>query len=98
MALATLFTEQKGSFPTVDVKALATDATEQRAEKAALTNAEADVDNMRKTLAEKQIKRYARFTSALKAARGAFRGDPATLALLEPFKRVSRVRVKKDAV
>lgn len=96
-AMAKLFAEKKWSFPNVDVKTLAADATEQRAEKAALTKAESEVDNMRKTLATKQVVRYKRFSSALAAARGAFKDDPATLALLEPFKRSATGRPKKDA-
>ena len=87
---AQLATTEGWQFPGVDVAQVATDATDQRNERAQHDAAESQFDKLHETFGLAQEARYDRFAAALNAARGAFRSNKAVLAQLDHFRRSAR--------
>ncbi|MFZ5467985.1 MAG: hypothetical protein ACOZIN_00995 [Myxococcota bacterium] len=87
-ALVELF--RKNNWGLVDLARLATDAVEQRKERAFHVAAQAEFAKVHEAFGRAQHERFKRFAAALNAARGAFRNNPEVLAQLDVFKRVRR--------
>ena len=96
VALVALYTKRKWAFSNVDLKQLAVDSKDQRDERTKFDEVEGEYLKLRHDFGEAQAERHARFSSALNAARGAFKNDKSVMTELGKFKR-SVTRAKKPA-
>jgi hypothetical protein len=87
VALVDLFAKNKWSFSGVDLSQLKSDTGDQRAERKEHDAAEIAWNETHHTFGVAQAARAARFSSALNAARGAFKNDARVRKQLERFKR-----------
>jgi hypothetical protein len=79
--------EKSFVFSSVDLARCEQDVVDLHAERAAHDAAEATYRELHTKFALAQRDRYIRFSQLLEAARGAFRSDPAMLAVLKSFTR-----------
>lgn len=96
-ALANLFKSKGWSFSNIDSKQLAADAITQRSERTDHDATESTWLNVHEKFGLAQEERYRLFSSALNAARGAFRNDKAVMKELNKFNRSMRGPKKKTA-
>lgn len=85
--LVKLARERNFIFSSVDLTRCEKDIAEQTAERAEHDAAEAKYREVHTKFALGQRERFVRFSQLLEAARGAFRSDPAMLAVLKKFNR-----------
>ena len=83
-------------FSNIDFKRMAQDVIDQRSERSEHDLEEVKFNHKHETFGLNQEARHGRFSSALDAARGAFKNDKAVMAQLAKFKRSVR-RNKKVA-
>lgn len=88
--LAKLYQDKGWAFSGIDNRRLIKDAAEQRQERAEHDSVEGQYLHLHESFGLAQEARYERFSAALNAARGAFRGDKAAMAELDRFKREAR--------
>ncbi len=95
MALSELYVKQGWTYLSPELLTKA--ALEQRHERAAVDALAALYFETREAFARAQHQRHATYQAALAAARGANRNEPATLKMLEPFRRKSTRRARTNA-
>ena len=93
--LANLFKEKGWSFSGVDVDLLLKDAQDQRTERSSHDKLESQYLATHETFGVNQEARHQRFSSALNAARGAFRNDKSVTVELDAVKRSVAKTAKK---
>jgi len=93
--LSNLAQDKGWDFPGDAVAQLVADADAQHAERAALEASRIALVAQHETFGLKQLARYKRFLSLLKAARAMFRDDKVVLAELDRFNRANSGRPRK---
>jgi hypothetical protein len=86
-ALVKLAREKNFVFSSVDLARCEQDVVEQNADRAEHDTAETKYREIHAKFALGQRERYVRYSQLLEAARGAFRSDPAMLAVLKKLSR-----------
>jgi len=96
-ALVVLFLTKGWTLTGVDLDQLETDVEAQRAERVELDKAKGELMARFALFCQAQDARYQRYSNALAVARSVFRNDPAVMAELERFKRLTASRPRKDS-
>ena len=94
-ALVKLYKSKGWTFSGVDLLALDKDSQTQRSERAVHDEVERSYLHTHETFGVSQEERHRRFSTAVRAARAAFKHDKGVMAELEQFKRPTTRRPKK---